>query len=93
MRVQWRRNVLALVGFGYLLLLFVFLALMWGEGGMKADEAYSIINGPVMALIGGSLAIAKDLIDGDKSDELADNEANKAKPSQPDPAADEEKGE
>ena len=45
-------------------MLFVFVMLILA-GGMKVAEAYDIINGPVMALIGGSLAIAKDLINAD----------------------------
>jgi len=67
MKPQWRKNVLALVGMGYMLMATVFLMLIF-HGGMTADGAYDIVNGPIMALIGGSLAIAKDLIDGDQSE-------------------------
>ena len=31
-------------------------------GGMTAEAAYEVVKGPLMALIGGSLAISKDLI-------------------------------
>ena len=63
-KISWRKNVLALVGAGYLIIFFVFLMLLF-KGGMNVDEAYNIVNGPIMALIGGSLAIAKDLINAD----------------------------
>ena len=66
--VQWRKNVLLLVGFGYALVLIVFITLIAGTD-MSVDGAYDIISGPVMALIGGSLAIAKDLIGADESEE------------------------
>ena len=68
MKFTWRKNVLVLVGMGYFLIGLIFLILVY-KGGVEVSEAYDIGNGPIMALIGGSLAIAKDLIDGDKSDE------------------------
>ncbi len=56
-----RTNVLLLVGGGYITLLVMFTVMaIWGE--MKIDEAYEVVKGPLMALIGGSLAISKDLI-------------------------------
>jgi len=62
--------------------LFVFLALLL-KGGIKVAEAYDIISGPVMALIGGSLAIAKDLINADdessKTEQDTDNKQNNRK--------------
>ena len=48
--------------------------MMWA-GEMKADDAYEVVKGPIMALIGGSLAIAKDLINVD--DDLAQQEISK----------------
>ena len=74
MKIPWRRNVLTLVISGYALLLFIFVAMMW-PGEMKPDVAYEVVKGPLMALIGGSLAIAKDLINVD--DELANDEISK----------------
>ena len=56
-----RLNVLLLVGAGYLTVLVMFAAMVW-KGTMKASEAYDVVKGPLMALIGGSLAISKDLI-------------------------------
>ena len=64
MKVTWRKNVLALVGTGYFVTLVVFVALVTTKT-MTVDDAYTIIAGPLMALIGGSLAIAKDLIAAD----------------------------
>ena len=52
----------------------IFVAMMW-PGEMKPNVAYEVVKGPLMALIGGSLAIAKDLINVD--DDLAQNEISK----------------
>ena len=75
-RVPLRINVLILVGAGYVSLLIIFGAMCWG-GGMTAESAYEVVKSPLMALIGGSLAISKDLIPlGDSrpdSDETAKN--------------------
>ena len=54
---------------GYFVVVVIFAGLAWGDG-MTADEAYEIIQGPLMALIGGSLALAKDLIQFDNPDKL-----------------------
>ena len=56
-----RINVVILVGFGYGTLLLMFGAMAWG--GITPEESYEVIKGPLMALIGGSLAISKDLLD------------------------------
>ena len=61
MEIPWRKNVLCLVIAGYITLLLIFLAMVW-KGGMTAEKAYEVVKGPLMALIGGSLAISKDLI-------------------------------
>lgn len=74
MKIQWRKNVLALVGTGYALTFFVFLMLLF-KGGMAVEEAYNVVNGPLMALIGGSLAIAKDLINADDASQAEQNSA------------------
>ncbi|MDE0354119.1 MAG: hypothetical protein OXK20_00440 [Deltaproteobacteria bacterium] len=62
----WRKNVLTLIAIGYVALLAVFFSIVWGEndGGTQqtALSAYETIKEPLMALIGGSLALAKDLV-------------------------------
>ena len=81
-----RTNVLLLVGGGYFALLFMFTVMaIWGE--MKIEEAYEVVKGPLMALIGGSLAISKDLIPlGDtpstenRKDSQGGNESEPEKP-------------
>ncbi len=65
----WRKNVLFLVSAGYATVLFVFSLLAAGD--LTAAQAYDAVQGPLMALIGGSLAIAKDLIQLDQTDDLA----------------------
>ena len=68
-RVRW--NVLALICMGYVAVLIVFGFVSFLSG---ATVAYETINSPLMALVGGSLAIAKDLVQLDaKRDE---DEAN-----------------
>ena len=61
MEIPWRKNVLSLVIAGYLTLLLMFGAMVW-KGKMTAEDAYEVVKGPLMALIGGTLAISKDLI-------------------------------
>ena len=56
-----RPNVLALIGFGYGTILLIFLVLV--KGDLTATVAYDVVKGPLMALIGGSLAVAKDLVE------------------------------
>ena len=68
MKRPWRKNVLWLVGFGYLATMTVYFVLIFGVN-MTADAAYQMVQGPLMTLIGGSLAIAKDLLQLDQSDE------------------------
>ena len=60
-KVPIRWNVLILVVAGYVTLLIMFLAIVI-SGDMSAEDAYEIVKSPFMALIGGSLAISKDLI-------------------------------
>lgn len=61
-RVRW--NVLILVGLGYISVLIVFVVLTLNNN-FTAQDAFNIVDGPLMALIGGSLAISKDLINDD----------------------------
>ena len=59
-----RRNVLILVSYGYIATLLAFVVMVF-YGGMTPDNAYDLIQGPLMTLIGGSLAIAKDLLNSE----------------------------
>jgi len=63
----WRQNVLALFGMGYMLVAIIFLSLVFGAK-IEIDKAYQMVDGAVMALIGGSIAVAHLLIDGDQSE-------------------------
>ena len=60
-KFPWRKNVLTLVLAGYMSVIVIFLLLTL-KGSFTASEAYDLIQSPLMALIGGSLAISKDLI-------------------------------
>lgn len=76
MMTPLRINVLILVGAGYAALLIIFIAMVW-PGGMTANDAYEVVKGPLMALIGGSLAISKDLIPlDDRGSEGRNNGSN-----------------
>lgn len=65
-RIRWRKNVLSLMLLAYLSLLGIFCVLVFGGDGSSSTtetiEAYNIIKDPLMALIGGTLALAKDLV-------------------------------
>lgn len=61
----FRWNVLALVAMGYLAVGVVAVSIVISAGEFTSDTimtAFDVINAPLMALVGGSLAIAKDLI-------------------------------
>ena len=60
MKTPIRTNVLILIIASYVAVLAIFISMAAGQ--MTATEAYEVVKGPLMALIGGSLAIAKDLI-------------------------------
>ena len=64
--IPWRKNVLLLVGIGYFAVIIIFASMAWGS--MTAENAYEIVKGPLMALIGGSLALSKDLVDNASGD-------------------------
>jgi len=64
MKVRLRVNVLLIIGAGYLATGYVFYRIL-GLENMTAEDAYDIVSAPLMTLIGGSLAIAKDLIAAD----------------------------
>ncbi len=55
-----RFNVLTLIFFGYGLIGLIFLNSV--RMGTPPDESYEFLKEPIMAMIGGTLAIAKDLI-------------------------------
>ena len=73
-RRPWRKNVLWLFAFGYAAVLVVFCALA-ASSSLKADDAARLVQGPLMALVGGSIAIAKDLIQIDREDPHDDDDA------------------
>ena len=58
-----RGNVLILVGLGYATITVGFATMIY-SGGAPAD-VYDTIKEPLMALIGGSLALAKDVLGAD----------------------------
>ena len=55
-----RPNVLILMLMAYVSLLVMFFGLV--GYGVAAEDAYNMISTPFVALIGGTLAVAKDLI-------------------------------
>ncbi len=61
-KMPLRTNVLVLMLAGYLTVLLIFILLVFGSDEVDVTMAYDIVKGPLMALVGGSLAISKDLI-------------------------------
>lgn len=59
-RLPFRKNVLLLMSLAYGVLFAIFIVLVCC--GTESKEAYNIVSGPFVALIGGTLALAKDLI-------------------------------
>lgn len=75
-QVPVRKNVLYLVSLGYFSILVIFLTLAFKmDRGNAIVEAFDIIEGPLLALIGGSLAISKDLIPISDDEEPRSSEA------------------
>ena len=64
MRIRW--NVIYLISLGYGAVGVVFAVLMARD--MPPADAYDIVQGPLMALIGGTVALAKDLAQLDKEE-------------------------
>ena len=60
-KVPIRTNVLILMGVAYFAVLLVFLSLACSDK-LTAADAYDVMESPLMALLGGTLAISKDLI-------------------------------
>ncbi|MXW44133.1 MAG: hypothetical protein F4Z56_05425 [Candidatus Dadabacteria bacterium] len=57
------------------MVLIVFVFLVW-KGGKEAADAYKFVEAALMALVGGSLALSKDLVDdviSGTSDENSEN--------------------
>ena len=73
--IPWRKNVLTLVISGYIVVMVMFLFMVL-KGDMKPTGAYDLIQGALMALIGGSLAISKDLIPLTDDEAGGDNNRN-----------------
>ena len=62
-----RWNVLALVLMSYVVLGVLYFAMIKGQTGPDAAaDAYEFIRDPLMVIIGGSIAIAKDLVRSDE---------------------------
>ena len=64
-KFEFRWNVLMLVAMGYLAVGVVAVAVVASAGTLTSETvgaAYEVIEAPLMALVGGSLAIAKDLV-------------------------------
>ena len=74
--VVLRTNVLYLMTVAYIIVMVIFVAIMDKLG---AKEAWNVLEGPLMALIGGTLAISKDLIEDD-GDEEGDEEETPPSP-------------
>ena len=58
--VKWRKNVLTLLGVAYVSLLVIFGVMVFS--GIEPDAAYQLGGVPFVALVGGTLTIAKDLL-------------------------------
>ena len=88
-KVVKRFNVLYLMTAAYLVLLILFMAMAFTKD-LTALDAWNMLEAPLMALIGGTLAISKDLISGDDSHEnMGDLKNQKIKPNQEDTAGEE----
>ena len=69
----WRYSPLdqierVLVSMGYAAILIAFWALAFTEA-LDADDAYQIVEAPLIALLGGTLAVAKDLVPNNHPDD------------------------
>ena len=58
--LPWRKNVLALLLLSYGTIFGILLVLE--NFGVEAKKAYNLISVPFVALVGGTLAVAKDRI-------------------------------
>ena len=62
-KVIIRTNIIYLLTLAYSTVGLLFIVLVYKENPMSAKEAWNILEAPLMALIGGTLAISKDLLD------------------------------
>ena len=58
---KFRINVLSLLLIAYVVLLLLFCVLVKNE--VPAKEAYGLIENALLVLLGGSVAVVKDLVD------------------------------
>lgn len=61
-KIRWNLLAVLVLAYGSIGGLFLGMVLLGGEDGMTPKEAYDNISVPFVALVGGSLAVAKDLI-------------------------------
>lgn len=78
-----RLNLLTLIAGGYLVVAGIFAVL--AASNLTAAEAYDAVQGPLMALVGGSIALAKDLLRLDEQEEER-NQSSLQPPDRPDGA-------
>ena len=76
MKIPWRKNVLWLMILAYAAVLIIFGGLIWK--GATSSDAYDVIKEPLMALIGGTLALAKDLVPFGNDDPLVQSQVRTA---------------
>lgn len=79
-KVAIKTNVLTLMITAYVAVLGMFALMVYGTEGITATDAWDILEAPLMALLGGTLAISKDLI---RDDDDSSPENNKTKRDQP----------
>lgn len=65
--MKWRINVLVLIGSGFFTIMVIFSLMVW-KGSCTPSSAYEVIESPLMALIGGSVAVAKDVLNLDREE-------------------------
>ena len=59
--MKLRPNILVLIGIGYVVIGGIVIA--QAASGASVSDAVTVVKEPLMALVGGSLALAKDLIE------------------------------
>ena len=60
-KLPWRKNVLAVLLLAYTAIMVLFFGMILG--GVDAKMSFDLISVPFVALIGGTLAVAKDLLE------------------------------
>ena len=64
-KVAIKTNVLTLMITAYIAVFLMFALMVWGTENLDATVAWDMLESPLMALLGGTLAISKDLIRDD----------------------------